>query len=250
MIIGLWHRGSGLGDQLFCYLSARFTAERLGVDFGIVGDFKGSSFMNLDRGIVVPFPFIMEEPAGKVVVQNDWPIFEGLKWYNPEFNFVEDNTIVDGCMMQDWKYFGDRLSDVRDWLKVEPLQMPDNKCIIGFRGGEFTAIPELFLTKDYWVTAMNKIREIEPGIEFEIVSDDPETARSCFPHIPVTHEISLDWRKIRYAKYLIVSNSCFYILPSLLNQDVKMVIAPRYWARRNTKEWSTVQNYYKQFTHL
>ncbi len=249
MIIGLWHPGSGVGDQLFCYLAARLKSEELGVDFGMVGDFKGEAFMELDRGIVIDAPYIIESPAGKIVVQNDMPVFEGQRWYDPEFNFITDNTIIDGCMMQDPRYFMHRIDDIREWLKVEPLEVPDDVCVIGFRGGEYAMVPDLFLTTEYWSTAIEKMRKINPLMKFEVHTDDPDTAKKFFPDLNIIHDVGVNWRSVRYAKHLIIANSCFFILPSLLG-DANKIIAPRYWARHNIKEWSLPQNYYKEFTYI
>lgn len=250
MIIGLWHPGSGVGDQLFCYLAARITAERLGVDFGMIGEFKGDSFMKLKVHKINTVPFITEMPAGKIVVQSGFSLFEGKRWYDPEFNFIEDNTIIDGCMMQDPRYFDRRFSRIRRWLAVEPLSTSDDLCVIGFRGGEYAAVPELFLPESYWNEAIKIMRRANQNMRFEVHTDDPVRAKQFFPAYPVIHDVGINWRSVRYAKYLIIANSAFYILPSLLNEDVKKVVAPRYWARRNIKEWSLPQNYYRQFTYV
>lgn len=256
MIIGLWHPGSGLGDQLFCYLAARITAERLGVPFGMVGEFKGRGFISLPAALSFEVPHHVEMPAGKIIIENDWPVYEGKTYYDPEFNFIEDNTIVDGCRCQDVRYWKD--SPISEWLTVEPIVVPDDVCIVGFRGGEYTTVPNLFLTKDYWVDAMNLMRKTNADMRFRIVTDDPELARVCFPHIEVTHEISSDWRQIRHARYSIIANSAFYILPRLLahfdadisDEDI-LTIAPRRWARRNLQgEWSTPQSYYPVFKYI
>ena len=55
---------------------------------------------------------------------------------------------------------------------------------------------------------------------------------------------------VNVVKHLIIANSSFAILPALLNENVKEVITPRYWARPNTKVWALPQNYYKQFTYI
>jgi len=55
---------------------------------------------------------------------------------------------------------------------------------------------------------------------------------------------------IRHAKNLIIANSSFYILPALLNRRAEEVIAPKYWARRNTGVWATRQNFYRKFTYI
>jgi len=110
--------------------------------------------------------------------------------------------------------------------------------------------PDLFLTKDYWDTAIMMMKEINPNMKFQVHTDDPDLARILFPTFEVIHDISINWRSIRYAKYSIIANSSFYILPSLLNEEVEKVIAPRYWARRNTGEWAMPQNYYKGWVYI
>jgi hypothetical protein len=94
------------------------------------------------------------------------------------------------------------------------------------------------------------MKALKPHMRFEVHTDDIEEAKKFFPDYPITHDIGLNWRSIRYAKYLILANSSFAILPALLNLDVQKVIAPRYWARRNVKVWALPQNYYKKFNYI
>lgn len=281
MICGIFHQGSGLGNQLFRYVATRVVAAEKGYEWGMVVQadgsgkelgFKGSSFMQIDMGknpmllpvvvkgmpitaenitygVTYPSPFL-----GKTVKKwNEKKIIENgidVRGYDPEFNFVEDYTVIDG-EFQDPRYFEHRLDEVREWLEVEPLEMPDDLCVIGFRGGEYALYPDLFLTKDYWDTAIGLMKEKNPTMRFEVHTDDLATAKQFFPDFECIHDIGLNWRSVRYAKYLIIANSSFYILPSLLNQNLKApVIAPRFWGRRNTKVWALPQNYYRQFFYI
>lgn len=252
MIAGIFHQGSGLGNQLHRYVATRVLAEDKGYEWGMletegdVHNFKGKDFMHIDFGDYTKAwaTFNMERWDEKKVVENGVDI----RSYDPEFNFIKDNTIIDG-EFQDERYFEHRLKDIREWLKVEPLGMAGNICVIGFRGGEYKVFPELFLTKEYWEEAIKLMKEKDPGMIFEVHTDDPETAREFFPDYKITHDIGLNWRSVRYAKYAIIANSSFYILPALLNKN-NYVIAPRFWARRNTKVWALPQNYYKKFLYI
>lgn len=243
MIAGIFHEGSGLGNQLHRYVATRVLALDKGYKFGMVAteNFKGSSFMDLDMGkevgFILPWPLLQE----KKVIENGVDI----RSYDPEFNFIEDNTIMDG-EFQDERYFGHRINEIREWLKVEPIEMPDDVCVINFRGGEYTQFPDLFLTKEYWDYAISMFT---PRVKFEVHTDDPVTAREFFPDFPIYSDMGLNWRSIRYAKNLILSNSSFAILPALLG-NAERIYAPRYWARRNTKTWALPQNYYKRFSYL
>ncbi len=248
MIAGIFHQYSGLGNQLFRYIATRVLALDKGYEWGMMGTyyFKGYNFMPIKKA---SSPIILEKSFSswneKKVVENGVDI----RSYDPEINFVQDNTFIDG-EFQDPCYFEHRLDEVREWLKVEPLEMPDNLCVINFRGGEYVQFPDLFLTKDYWQEGIRMVKMARNDIRFEVHTDDPETARGFFPDYPIIHDIGLNWRSIRYAKYLLLSNSSFAILPALLNQEARKIIAPRYWARRNTKTWALPQNYYRQFTYL
>ncbi len=166
--------------------------------------------------------------------------------YNPEFNFIEDNTVIDG-EFQDERYFEHRLSEIDEWLKVEPIDISDDTCIIGFRGGEFYVFPELGLPKSYYDEAIEIMKK--KGItKFEVHTDDVDLARQFFPDFKVIHDIGINWRSVRYAKHAIIANSSFYILPRLLNKG--FTVAPRFWARRNIGEWSMPSNFYKSFMYI
>lgn len=249
MIYGYIHKGSGLGNQLFRYVATRTLAEDKGYDFSMINreGFKGASFMDLDMGKPNDFVTHIKKPEGRVWVEyrniNRWE--EKTNYYNPEFNFVEDNTIIDG-EFQDERYFD--IEKVREWLKTEILDMPDDVCVIGFRGGEFSVFPELFLPPEYWQKGVDMMRKLNPNMKFEVHTDDEVLAKQFFPEFKIIHDIGINWRSMRYAKYAIIANSSFYILPRLLSGG--LTIAPRFWARHNTKVWSMPQNYYKQFRYI
>ena len=268
MIIGKIHPGSGLGDQLFTYITVRTIALDKGYDFGFVGKefFKGKDFMQLDWGKDTDIKYRIEYPAGKLITftPDKYNVLGGesynyfeitTPYYNPEVNFIEDGTIIDATCAQDERYWGHRLNEIREWLKVEPINWIDesngnNICILNIRGGEYQIVSELFLPKEYWDLAIEKMIGKYPNIKFEIHTDDPDLAMKWFPQYIAIKDIALNWRSVRYAKHLILSNSAFGILPALLNENVKEVIAPHYWAGRNVAEWRRPQNYYKKFTYI
>ncbi len=260
MVAGIFHSGSGLGDQLFRYITARTLALDKGFEFGVINpeNFKGKDFMNLDMGIDCERwkldDFAYNEWNEKKVIENRIDISS----YDPEINFVEDNTIIDGNF-EDIKYWGHRLAEIRDWLKVEPLERSNNVCVINFRGGEYSSDPNLFLTQEYWQKAIKLINDkyLVPlhennFMKFEVHTDDPILAHQFFPDpdFLIIKDIGFNWRSIRYAKHLILSNSAFGILPALLNENVKEVIAPRYHARRNIKIWARPACYYPKFIYV
>lgn len=252
MIAGIFHQGSGLGNQLHRYVATRVLALDKGYDWGMINpqNFKGNPFMTIDLGKDLTFYQHPSEGYNETF-QEKKVVEDGvdIRSYDPEINFVKNNTIIDG-EFQDERYFQHRLPEIREWLKVDPLDMPENLCIIGFRGGEYVGLRDLFLTLDYWDEAIEMMLKINPDMKFEVHTDDPVMAKKFFPDFLAIQSVGINWRSVRYAKYLIIANSSFYILPALLNEDVKKVVAPRYWARRNTQVWALPQNYYKKFTYI
>lgn len=259
MIYGYFHPGSGLGNMLHRYVATRITAERLGVDFSMINKegFKGKSFINLDMGKPQPKEWTeIVDPSGRIIIDthfvddvNEW--YEWNKFvYDPDFDFIEDNTIVDGNF-EDSKYFEDKIDKIDEWLRTDGLEIPDDVCMIGFRGGEYYVVPELGLPKEWYNKAIKKMQEL--GInKFKVHTDDPDLAKQFFPDYEIIKDISLNWRAMRYAHNAIIANSSFYVLPRLLaNKHMKAItIAPRWWNRYNTKKWDYPQNYYKQFTYI
>lgn len=248
--------GQGLGNQLHNYVTVRSLALDKGYDFGVMFPerFKGASFMDLDMGNPVTGGVIPVEGQEPTELPQDFERYYreamiGNGDYDPEIWRLGDNTLIHGNL-QGEKYFKHRKNEIREWLKVEPLIMPENLCVINFRGGEYKYVPEFFLPKDYWQEAMRQMKELNPDIYFDVHTDDPETARQFFPDLPVTKDIGLNWRSVRYAKYLILSNSSFGWLPAWLNQDVKKIIAPKFWGRRNKGYWFLEQNYTEGFDYL
>lgn len=218
----------------------------MGVDFGMFNprNFKGSSFLKLDMGKLPP-------DRMEAFNEERWDNGQGLdiRPYDPKIREIRDNTIVDG-EFQDEKYFIHRLTDVKQWLTPLPsLPVIDkNECVLAHRGGEYTLFPELYLPAEYWRNAMENMRRINPDVWFRVVTDDIFSAMEMFPNLSITHEIGEDWKAIRYAPYLILSNSSFGILPALLG-DAKKIIAPLHWARHNVGVWALPQNVYYRFTY-
>lgn len=247
MVKGIFHQGSGLGNQLHRYVATRCIALDHGFEFGMANPelFKGANFMNLDMGSQSDgkMNFMQEQ---KIVDDNGVDIRE----YDGDLvRTIQDNTEIDG-EFQDERYWKHHASEVNEWLKVKPMYFPENVCVIGFRGGEFQYVPDLFLPQSYWDEAVAEMRKINPLMEFRVVTDDPILAERFFPAFKVTHEIGADWRSVRYAPYLIIANSSFYIFPAWLNENVQKVIAPKYWARRNLGFWALPQNEYNKFTYI
>lgn len=255
MLVTPFFRGQGLGNQLANYVTMRSQALDHGYEWGVMfpENFKGSSFMNLNMGKSVvggKFPVEGQEPSelpdGIERYYREAMIDNGK--YDPAIFDILDNTIIHGNL-QGEEYFKHNKDSIHDWLKVEPLEMPDDLCVINFRGGEYKYVLEFFLPQSYWSEAIEIMKEKNSNMRFEVHTDDPDTARSFFPDYPIIKDIGLNWRSIRYAKNLIISNSSFAWLPAWLNDDAH-IIAPQFWGRRNKGYWHLEQNRTSKFNYI
>lgn len=258
MIITETFQGSGLGNQLHNYLAVRCLALDKGYEFGIKSPekFKGHSFMNLDMGWHVlngVTPVEGERPTELPYgIENYYK--ETTSDHDPAFFDLPDSTYIHGNL-QGPKYFAHHKKEIKEWLKVEPLEMEEDVCVINLRGGEYVGVADFFLPAGYWQNAIAEMLKINPKMRFEIHTDDPTTARKFFPihdgKFPMcVKNIGLNWRAIRYAHYLILSNSSFAIIPSFLNENAKKIIAPKYFCRFNRGFWHLRQNLYPWMTYM
>ena len=256
MIAGIFHEGSGLGDQLFRYITVRTLAEKKGCKWEMMNHrfFKGQDFLKI--------PYVDEMPPKeyKAWLEKDVRGGQGIdiRSYDPEINFVEDNTVIDGSF-EDERYYIHNLKNIDSWLQVEPLQLPDDLCVISHRGGEYKLYPKLYLPDAYWHYCVDKMREINPQMKFQVQTDDPSEARRIFPDLEVidnqqiSHskhsQMGYNWRAIRYANYLIVGNSAFSTIPSLLS-PAKVILAPRYHAGHNVGIWQRPACYHRRYQYI
>lgn len=233
MVSGIFHRGSGLGNQLHRYVGTRVLAVERGEPHTMIAPelFKGKDFLKLD---IVPndIKYTIAHPSGEVIPES----YDGVvdREFQNEADFIK------------------HIDKVREWLTptVPTTEFPPDHCVISFRGGEYKWVSELYLPQEYWDLAVEKMRE--RGVKtFSVVTDDVEEAQRFFPDFHVTHNIAEDWCAILKAPNLILSNSSFAILPAYINQNVKHIIAPKYWARYNTGEWLNPDNAtYSKFEYI
>lgn len=266
--------GQGLGNQLFCYVTARAIAEENGYEFATAGQErlavnihsrKGMYFMDMDLGHAVTD---LEKKNFSVYREAEVRLYMGNSKHDIEHGcyvagadegmyHVADNTLLYGNM-QDESYFYRYVDRLKDWLRVRPEYESyeysrENLCIINMRGGEYADSPELCLRKKYWLDGVRKMKEIRPDMEFMIVTDDVREAQKTLPGIPAYHfSIDKDYVTLKNAHYLLLSNSSFAFFPAYTSETVKFVIAPKYWARHNVSDgyWASAQNIYERFHYM
>lgn len=266
--------GQGLGNQLFCYVTARAIALENGYEFGTAGQERfavnihsnrGMYFMDVDLGHAISEE---EKKTFQIYQDVDERLYIGNSRHDlthgcyvagadPGIHHVEDNTLLYGNM-QDESYFIKYLPQIREWLKVKPEYdsyeySRENLCVINMRGGEYTGSPELLINQRYWLHGIREMKKIRPDMEFVIITDDVETAQKMLPGIEAHHfDIGKDYVTLKNAHYLLLSNSSFACLPAHTSETLKFAIAPKYWARHNVSDgyWASEQNIYSLFHYM
>lgn len=261
--------GQGIGNQLFCYVTTRSIAHDRGLKFGIKdigwsGDKRynknGFYWMNLDMGEVVPDNIkIYNEKDRRLILKTNWhdsTIGCDIRDYDLNLYHVLDDTLILGNM-QHPKYFYHNKVIVKQWLKVKPNfdfydYTDDNICIINFRGGEYVGHDELYLTRKYWIDAINNMLHINSNMKFIIITDDIQSANNMLPEIPAYHfSVDRDYSIIKNARHVILSNSTFSFFAVFCSETIKNIIAPKYWSRHNVSDgyWSSFQNLYPDWKY-
>lgn len=262
-------RGQGIGNQLFCYVTARSIAHTRGLDFGIKdtgwsGDKRynqsGFYWFDLDWGQEVPddLDVYYEKEVRKKLntCHHDMTIGCDVRGYDQELVDVPDNTIIFGNM-QDEKYFNHNKELVKEWLKVKEEYdtyeyMDDDVCVLNYRGGEYVGFGELYLTREYWLNAMENMTKINPNMKFVTITDDVKASQDMLPEIPAYHfTVDKDYAIIKNSKHVILSNSSFPFFAVYTSDTIENIIAPKYWARHNVSDgyWAMSQNIYSGWTY-
>ncbi len=265
--------GYGLGNQLFFYITTRCLALEKGTDFGFVNpgqignvaqSKKGMYFMDIDMGTEIPrdemknYKIYHEQDDRLYMGNSKHDMSNGCYISGPDQGLIDvsDGTIIYGNM-QDQSYFEKYRPMIREWLKVKPEYesfeyTSDDLCIINIRGGEYTDHPELYLDRQYYLNAIKNMKKINKDMRFLVVTEDEESARKVLPEYECHHfDMAKDYVTIKNARYLIMCNTSFALMPVMSSTELKYAIAPKYWARHNISDgfWSSEQNIYSFLTY-
>lgn len=267
--------GQGLGNQLLSYVSVKALAKKYGYEFGTasqdnfamnIHNDKGMYFMDVDLGLEITEA---DKEKMEVFHEKEDRFYSSAGIHDSKhgcyiagadsdlLNNLKDNTVIYGNL-QDQSYFIEYKDGLKDWLKIKSEYdtyeySRDNLCIINIRGGEYEDNPELYLSKKYYLAAIKVMKKLVPDMEFMIVTDDVKAANRLFPNIEAHHfDIAKDYAILKNAKYLILSNSSFAILPVHTSECLIKAVAPKYWARHNVSNgyWASEQNVYDALEYI
>lgn len=270
MIVTEFYHGQGLGNQLHVYVTTRTVATDRGLDFGFLGlknlgdrryNDKGLYFMDLDLGKPVEgIVHHYQEKELRLITNNshhDATLGCDIRLPDQDLKSVLDNCKIDGTMQSD-EYLYHRREDIKQWLKLKPEHdckdfTSDDICVLNIR--DYEGNNELFLPRNYWVRAIYHMLRMNPEMQFLVVTENPDMAKRLLPELAenVYHfDVGKDYAIIKNAKWLILSNSSFGYFPALTNDEARLIIAPKYWARHNVSDgyWCTGCNLYRGFIYM
>ena len=266
-------KGSGLGNQLFYYVTTRALALEQGFDFAVFGsEFMANNihsdcglyFMDLDYGRTdVPEGkfTLYKEREDRLYIPNSWhDITHGcyVAGADEKLFHLENGMLLQGNL-QDESYYIKYIKEIKQWLKVKEEYecndfADDDICVLHVRCGDYLGNRELLLRNDYWLHGIREFRKINSAMKFVAVTNGVEEAKKMLPpEVDVYNfDISKDYSILKNAKYLLLGNSSFAYFPALTNENVKRIIAPKYWARYNVSDgyWASEQNIYSNFEYM
>jgi hypothetical protein len=237
MLVDPIYTGSGIGNQLFCYCTIRCLAEEKGYEFRVAFPerWKGFFFKNIELPSIDGIEVLVEGGIPSKLPEGLKYYRENSSGYDPFVLNIPDNYVLHGNL-QYADYLEKYKDKIKKWLEVEPLDLGKDVCILVYRGGEYKYVPEFYLHRSYWLNAMENMRKVNPNLTFKVVTDDPEEAKRVLPELEVSHEMSMDYRMINNAEFLILSNSTFAWFPAFTSSKLKYCIYPKYYGRHNVSD--------------
>lgn len=270
------HLTGNMGNNLSQMAITRLIAYQKGYAFGFDkpthDDCNGKNqlyFMNLDMG----------QPVQGIVntFEERWDFFNGINitCFDRRVYDIANNTCLIGHngayggLYQSEQYYRPYRDKLLQWfsintdysnvyesiMKEKNIILDDSTCVINFRGSHhYRGQPDVLLRKEYWRDAVRQMRANNNVRKFICITDDVELAREYMPEIiPVIHvDIGFDYYVVNKAQWLIISNSSFGYWAAWLNENVKMTIAPKFWAHHNVSNgyWALGDQYNSRFTYL
>ena len=243
-----------LGNNLFQYAFCRISAIKQNCNFYIPNNREESiSFYSYcsqktSRGFDMSCESNPHYWTGEKLFSIDYGINDGCIYKLLGDTNVED--VTDGTLLTDFYQSDSYLLEYRDiilndWYKFNESVVNESKelldrynvdeyCYIHLRSTDYKNIPEIFLPINYYLKSIDHIKELNPNIQFLVITDDVDDGKKMFPEFEVlSNSTEIDFYLISQSKYKIISNSSFSWWASWLSQNNKITIAPNNWLNYN-----------------
>lgn len=268
MILINFRDGQGLGNQLWLLFTAIYLTDKLKrvlkirniqkfkgkalIDKNFLKDIKifNSKDINLDWTVIEAFPYVELSSKEKIYFQENNDFIEIVKLFSHveiSGNFQSINLLPEP--KKALKYFHNFTYD-------DLFYSQKGICIINIRGGDYLGIKKSPCVEiEYFLNAMNYVKNLVKDVKFFIVTDDYDYAGIILPNVKIIKgNLEDDFKNLYLAKYLILSNSSFAFFPTFISPNLRFAIAPYRWAASNkkvkNKAWFSPHNYSKKFIFM
>jgi hypothetical protein len=171
---------------------------------------------------------------GKIAFVGDKNILQAISYSSLT------SVVVDGYFIEsiDQRFFDQSLVLLKEAALTPADDHPEDCCAVHVRGGDF--IKAGWCLDDigaYYASAVNRLMERFPGIEFRVVTDSPDYASAILAATGVPFSVRQrsmqdDFHLLRRAKVAILSNSTFsFWARALKHHDLPGwdTVAPSHW---------------------
>jgi hypothetical protein len=225
-----------------------------------VAEWNGYQY-HIPRELLVKDIFTCELGVEQDLTNNYFPIDNPWNYeqqYDPNIFYIPDYTKIQGYLQTEHYILHNR-ENIKKWFTLKNnnpmlykfIGLDKDVCVINFRGGDYKNISDVYLQAQYWNDSINHIKQINSSVKFIVITDDVEEAKIVFPNYEIYHfDISNDFYIVSKAKYLIIANSTFSWWAAWLNDNSKFTIAPKFWLRPYTKDWSPIDSVTSRFHYV
>lgn len=266
--------GSGIGNMLWNYAVTRAIAKHNGYKYCILDrhKFKGQHFLDIDYGEPEEEFLAVSHYREKMTFNEHGKDISTIDEYM--YN-IPDNTEISGTM-QSLRYFeGISKQEIQSWIKIKHPCWKLSNPHIHIRGGDFIGAGNTLLPRQYFLNAMEQVRQkYDPIATFFIITDHPEYAKWLLPEVTImddkifgekdytndpyqaSHHIGKNipsaFKILAASQCNIISNSSFSWWASYLNPHNPIIVAPFGWAGYNYDPpfWSTSQMRVSEWNYL
>lgn len=246
-----------LGNQLFQYTFCRISALKNKCNFFIPSNkIESIEFYSQCNNKLSSNLSMSEETnphywTGEKLFNIDYGINDGniiSSVVEIDIKNVTDGMLLVGFYQSDSYMVEYRDTIIDDWFKFNDSVILESKgllkqynideyCYIHFRGTDYKTIPQFFLPIDYYVNAMNHIKNHKPDIKFLVITDDIDEGKKMFPDIEViSNTTEIDFYILSQSKFSIIPNSTFSWWSRWISKNNEMTIAPNKWFNYNSHE--------------
>jgi len=259
-----------LGNNIFQYAALRqlYPKHRL-VCFGC-GDLKKIIYpidvISLEKGIIPSWVLLVLRKTLSLFAKikligivyesysgSDYSVVES-KGLIPNFYFSNNSSFQSKKIIDkfwpDYKIHSNFLDLAKVWLEGHKIQLEEtNLVFVHVRRGDYVSWPSReypgVLGKDWYLNAMQKIRNFVSDPLFVFISDDFHYVNDCFgdqPNVVISdNDLFVDLALMSLSKYGILSASSFAWwggwFSKKQNNDTGIYIGPKFWIGHRIQKW-------------